>query len=94
MHQSVGDFLLCHLVPRENRQLARIPAAKRERTEPQTEPHTAGNYSVGDRVKHSKFGEGMVVSIKPDTAGDVIMVAFPDAGIKKLLTEYAGLEKV
>ncbi len=36
------------------------PAAKREKTE----PHTAGDYSVGDRVKHSKFGEGMVVSIK------------------------------
>ena len=66
------------------------PAAKREKTE----PHTAGDYSVGDRVKHSKFGEGMVVSIKPDSAGDVIVVAFPDAGIKKLLAEYAGLEKV
>jgi len=70
--------------------LARLPAAKREKTE----PHTAGDYSVGDRVKHSKFGEGMVVSIKPDTAGDIIVVAFPDVGIKKLLAEYAGLEKV
>ncbi len=66
------------------------PAAKREKTE----PHTAGDYSVGDRVKHSKFGEGMVVSIKPDSAGDIIVVAFPDVGIKKLLAEYAGLEKV
>ena len=40
------------------------------------------------------FGEGMVVSIKPGSAGDIIVVAFPDVGIKKLLAEYAGLEKV
>jgi len=27
------------------------------------------------------------------SAGDTIVVAFPDVGIKKLLAEYAGLEK-
>jgi len=32
-------------------------------------------------------------SDEPNSGGDVIVVAFPDAGIKKLLAEYAGLEK-
>ncbi len=35
-----------------------------------------------------------MVSIKPDSAVDIIVVVFPDIGIKKLLAEYAGLEKV
>ncbi len=58
-----------------------------------TEPYAAGEYSVGDRVKHAQFGEGMVVSIKEDDSGAVLVVAFPDQGIKKLLAQYASLER-
>ncbi len=59
-----------------------------------TEPYAAGEYSVGDKVKHAQFGEGMVVSIKEEKTGATLVVAFPDQGVKRLLAEYAGLEKV
>jgi len=70
------------------------PARAGVRTKRKTEPHSAGEYSVGDKVRHAQFGEGMVVSIKQDGQGDTLVVAFPGAGLKKLLVEYAGLEKV
>ena len=70
------------------------PARAGARTKRKTEPHSAGEYSVGDKVRHAQFGEGMVVSIKQDGQGDTLVVAFPGAGLKKLLVEYAGLEKV
>jgi len=74
------------------------PARKRRKprahTKEKTEPYTAGEYSVGDRVRHTQFGEGMVVSIKEEETGATLVVAFPEKGVKKLLAQYAGLEKV
>ncbi len=49
-------------------------------------------YNDGDRVMHSTFGEGMVIS----TVGGIITVAFknPKFGIKKLAITIAPLEKI
>ena len=44
----------------------------------------------GERVKHSKFGEGLVISVN----GNIVEVAFDDAGIKKLAADVAPLEKI
>jgi len=44
----------------------------------------------GRRVRHKAFGEGVVIS----TAGDIITIAFMKAGIKKLSTQFAELEKI
>lgn len=47
------------------------------------------DYILGDKVSHKKWGEGVVVEIRP---GDtVIKVAFPDQGIKTLDTVFAPL---
>ncbi|MFB3879893.1 MAG: DNA helicase PcrA [Armatimonadota bacterium] len=56
----------------------------------------AGNapFRAGDRVRHPKFGQGMVVSVNGSGAEMVISVAFPAKGIKKLDPAYANLEKV
>ena len=53
-------------------------------------------YSAGDRVRHGKFGEGVVISAELDGDGQQIRVtvAFPRAGVKKLSLEHAVLEKV
>jgi len=53
-------------------------------------------YSAGDRVRHGKFGEGVVISADLDGDGQQIRVtvAFPRAGVKKLSLEHAVLEKV
>lgn len=44
----------------------------------------------GERVKHPKFGEGMVISVK----GNIVEVAFDGPGIKKLAADVAPLEKI
>ncbi len=51
--------------------------------------------TTGDKVRHSIFGEGMVISCKP-AHGDVeVTVAFDDGqGIKRLLLSLAPLEKL
>lgn len=49
---------------------------------------------AGDRVHHSKFGYGLVTSVVPDRADNVVTVAFEEAGTKKLLLSLAPLEKV
>jgi DNA helicase-2/ATP-dependent DNA helicase PcrA len=47
-------------------------------------------FKGGEKVKHEELGEGVVVS----AAGDIIVVAFKKAGIKRLSLEFAKLKKV
>ena len=52
-------------------------------------------YAPGDRVRHDRFGDGIVVSCKPSGDDQLVEVAFKGAvGVKKLLLSFAGLEKV
>jgi DNA helicase-2/ATP-dependent DNA helicase PcrA len=46
----------------------------------------------GDRVRHSAFGEGTVVTSRLTRDDEEVTVAFPGAGIKKLLSSFANLE--
>ena len=56
---------------------------------------TAGTrFNNGDRVSHSKWGEGMVVSVKDSPDGQEVKVAFAGAGVRSLLTKYAVLKKL
>jgi len=59
---------------------------------PATPARSAG-YHSGERVYHSKFGEGTVISVEMEGNEEYVQVAFPDQGIKKLSTSYAPLEK-
>ena len=49
-----------------------------------------------DRVRHPRWGEGVVIAVKGDgePAEAEITVAFPDLGIKRLIAGYARLEKL
>jgi DNA helicase-2/ATP-dependent DNA helicase PcrA len=49
-------------------------------------------YRDGDRVRHAAFGEGAVVTSKLTRDDEEVTVAFPNAGIKKLLASFANLE--
>jgi DNA helicase-2/ATP-dependent DNA helicase PcrA len=51
-------------------------------------------FHAGDRVRHAKFGEGIVVSCQEEKGGDqLVIVAFKgEAGIKRLLLSFAPLE--
>lgn len=51
-------------------------------------------FRVGDRVRHRKFGEGMVVSVIYHEDGDEVTVAFDKKGIKRLNASIAPLERL
>jgi DNA helicase-2/ATP-dependent DNA helicase PcrA len=52
-------------------------------------------FVAGDRVRHARFGDGIVVSCELYGADQKVTVAFKgEAGIKKLLLSYAPLERV
>jgi hypothetical protein len=46
--------------------------------------------SPGDRIRHAKFGEGIVASI----SGDELSAAFEGIGTKRLSLSFAPIEKV
>ena len=51
--------------------------------------------STGDKVRHSTFGEGMVMSCEPSGSDFEVTVAFTDGGgVKRLLLSLAKLEKI
>ena len=55
-------------------------------------PVASAAYTIGDKVKHSSWGEGVVVAIDADD-DTKITVAFPSEGLKTISTQYAPIEK-
>lgn len=51
-------------------------------------------YKIGQSVRHSKFGEGVVVSYEGNASNLVIKINFGREGLKSLAMEYAKLEKI
>lgn len=52
------------------------------------------DFSQGDRIKHSKFGEGTVMDIKPAGADYEILINFDRVGEKKMMSTFAKLNKL
>ncbi len=55
---------------------------------------SALSYKEGDRVKHSKFGEGTVTSIVSGGRDFEVTVDFDQAGTKKMFASFAKLQKL
>ena len=55
---------------------------------------TKPTYQEGDRVKHTKFGEGSVLKIEEDVKDYLVTVLFDSAGQKKMMAGFAKLEKL
>jgi DNA helicase-2/ATP-dependent DNA helicase PcrA len=51
-------------------------------------------FQVGQRVRHAKFGEGVVIESRADGSDEEITIAFKKSGIKHLLASFANLEKL
>jgi DNA helicase-2/ATP-dependent DNA helicase PcrA len=68
-------------------------AAPREvpRYEPEEE---AWPIRVGARVRHARFGEGLVVGVERDGADVIVTVGFASVGRKRLSLQYAHLEEL
>ena len=51
-------------------------------------------FHAGDKVEHSLFGRGTVVSSRISGTDEEVQVAFDDIGVKRLIARYAGLKKI
>jgi DNA helicase-2/ATP-dependent DNA helicase PcrA len=63
-------------------------------SQPSSRPSSALALKVGDHVRHSKFGPGIVMNCLPTRDDQELTVAFEEAGVKKLLASLAPLEKI
>ena len=52
------------------------------------------SYAVGDTVRHKTFGTGVVISAQPMGNDTLMEIAFDKAGTKKLMANFAKLEKL
>jgi len=57
-------------------------------------PKSLETFVLGDKVRHSKWGVGVIVGIQGQGLDAEFKVAFPEQGIKLLLAKYAPLERV
>ena len=65
------------------------------RTAPVASDPVVASLSTGDKVRHTTFGEGIVVSCTPSGADFEVAVAFKEGyGVKRLLLSFAPLEKM
>jgi len=57
-------------------------------------PMKKEEYNIGDRVMHKKYGEGYIKDLYDDNGMDIVEVNFDMAGVKRLVMEFAKLQKV
>jgi DNA helicase-2/ATP-dependent DNA helicase PcrA len=68
--------------------------ATRWANETKEKPAGDAQYKTGQRVFHTKFGEGIVIESKPSGGDEEVSVAFEEVGVKRLLASFANLEKI
>jgi DNA helicase-2/ATP-dependent DNA helicase PcrA len=51
-----------------------------------------GTYQLGQRVKHAKFGEGVVLQMEGEGAQERVQINFQGIGLKWLMLSYAKLD--
>jgi DNA helicase-2/ATP-dependent DNA helicase PcrA len=68
-----------------------MPARRVERYEPEEE---SWPIRVGARVRHARFGEGLVVGVERDGSDTIVTVGFASVGRKRLSMQYAQLEEL
>ena len=59
---------------------------------PKVNTVNASAYKSGSKVRHTKFGEGIVISVKGEGDNIIVDVAFKGVGIKSLSAKYAPME--
>ena len=51
-------------------------------------------YAVGTRVRHAKYGQGLIIKREGDGEDAKVTITFPGYGTKKMIVKFAGLEKI
>ncbi|MEE9492856.1 MAG: DNA helicase II [Gammaproteobacteria bacterium] len=70
------------------------PVSTFRRATAQFEESDTGSYRLGQRVRHSNFGEGVVLNYEGQGSHARVQVNFQDAGAKWLVVTYANLEPI
>jgi DNA helicase II / ATP-dependent DNA helicase PcrA len=77
------------------------PPARLKKLSGKTSPEAApfvmndpSKFSVGDKVRHERFGSGVIISIEGEVPNTTASVDFENDGRKKLLLRFAKLEKL
>jgi len=71
----------------------RPPGKKAIRGMSVKKPQDMEQFILGDKVRHVKWGTGVIVGVQGQGEDAEFKVAFPDQGIKVLLARYAPLER-
>ena len=87
-----------YTIPAGSRPATRSSSSGKTFMEQQSSPKKAASagaasYAVGDTVRHQSFGNGVIVQTSPMGSDTLLTVKF-DVGEKKLMANYAKLEKV
>jgi DNA helicase-2/ATP-dependent DNA helicase PcrA len=53
---------------------------------------STGTYKLGQRVRHAKFGEGVILQMEGSGAQERVQIKFEQTGDKWLILAYAQLE--
>lgn len=69
------------------------PYGTTDKGAPKTAP-SAPTYRTGQKVRHAKFGEGIVIESKLTGTDEEVSVAFTGLGVKRLAASFAALEVV
>lgn len=56
------------------------------------EEKISAKYSIGDTVRHKKFGVGIIINIEPEGDDNKLEINFETAGFKRLMANYTPLE--
>ena len=56
--------------------------------------HKIGGFSLGDRVQHKSFGEGVILNYEGEGSNARVEVNFDNGGTKWLVLSFANLEKI
>jgi DNA helicase-2/ATP-dependent DNA helicase PcrA len=75
------------------RQGKNIDAADFERRAGSDEGGGAAGFKVGTRVRHAKYGVGLIVKREGEDENAKLTINFPGYGHKKMIEKYAALEK-
>lgn len=57
-------------------------------------PASGVTYNPGDTVMHKAFGEGVVLSVKPMGNDTMLEIAFTSSGTKRIMANFAKVEKL
>jgi DNA helicase-2/ATP-dependent DNA helicase PcrA len=68
------------------------PAAVSKAKQPLFAASSTSPYKLGQRVRHGKFGEGIILQMEGDGAQERVQINFKNVGMKWLMLSFANLE--